>query len=190
MPRGPAAPRNDRYLLESERLVAEVQWHPVWLLRPALTFAGVLLVIGWVGSGIPAGNVLLDALGLGVVAALLWFGWTYAQWRTERLLITDRRLLLVTGLLARRVDVMPLRKVTDMTFVQPPFGRLLDAWGWGTFVFESAGQDQALHRVPYLPRPAELYRKLTDEIFGEHGIYGRKPAPSRDTVALRRDEED
>lgn len=165
---------SDRYLIEQERLVAEVHWHVAWLFRPAAIFVGTLLLVGWVGSGVPPGNVLLQLLGLTVVAVVLWFGWKYAEWRSERLLVTDRRLLLVTGLLTRRVAVMPLLKVTDMTFLQPPFGRLLDAYGWGTFVFESAGQDQALHRVPFLPHPDALYRQLTNEIFGDGGVYGRR----------------
>jgi hypothetical protein len=93
---------------------------------------------------------------------------------------------------------MPLRKVTDLTFETPLIGRLFARYGWGTFIFESAGQDQALHRVPFVPRPAELYHKLSDEIFGEFGISGRKPRPDLANVSpatdlagsLRRDDED
>ncbi len=89
---------------------------------------------------------------------------------------------------------MPLRKVTDMTYQRPLVGRLFAGHGWGTFVFESAGQDQAFHTVRFLPEPDRLYRQLTEEIFGEHGIYGRRgrptagarPAPAGD----RRDDEE
>ncbi len=172
-----------RYLGDRERVVEEVRWHPVWLLRSTLVLLGWLLLLGWVGSGLRRGAALESALGPALLAVVAWYLWRVLQWRTERLIITDRRLLMVTGLLSRKVAVMPLRKVTDMTFEQPLVGRLFDRAGWGTFVFESAGQDQAFHRVRFLPQPDRLYRKLTDEIFGERGIYGRKPTtggPSED----------
>ncbi len=172
-----------RYLGDRERVVEEVRWHPVWLLRSTLVLLGWLLLLGWVGSGLRRGAALESALGPALLAVVAWYLWRVLQWRTERLIITDRRLLMVTGLLSRKVAVMPLRKVTDMTFEQPLVGRLFDRAGWGTFVFESAGQDQAFHRVRFLPQPDRLYSKLTDEIFGERGIYGRKPTtggPSED----------
>ena len=174
---GDAASR--RYLLPSERLVAEVHWHPVWLLRPTLVLIGGLLLLGVMAGGVSEGNVFSDVLGLVALGLLGYYGWRVLEWRSERLLVTDRRLLLVTGLLARRVEVMPLVKVTDMTFEQPLPGRLFGAAGWGTFVFDSAGQEGALSRVPYLPHPHELFQELTDQIFGENGLYGRGAAPFR-----------
>jgi hypothetical protein len=48
--------------------------------------------------------------------------------------------------------MMPPVKVADMSFSQRSFqGRLL---GYGTFILESAGQDQALRVVDHLPYPA------------------------------------
>jgi uncharacterized membrane protein YdbT with pleckstrin-like domain len=182
-----------RYLLPEERLVATESWHVAWLVRPALVPLGALVALGWFLGQLPPGHVVNDGASLVAVAALARFAWQWLEWRNERLVVTDRRLLMVTGLLTRRVAVMPLRKVTDMTFVQPMVGRVLGRSGWGTFVFESAGQDQALHEVPYLRHPHELYQRLSGEIFGPDGIYGRKPpagSPARpsgsddDTVIL------
>ena len=186
---GGVSPGLRRYLGDQEVVVAEVRWHPVKLLRATLALLVWVALIGWVASGLRPGAVLESALAPALLGGVAWYGWRVLEWRTERLLVTDRRLLMITGLLSRRVAVMPLRKVTDMTFEQPLVGRLFDRAGWGTFVFESAGQDQAFHRVKFLPRPDELYRKLTDQIFGEHGIYGRKPAPRTSTFDRRDDEE-
>lgn len=168
---GPA-PGAARYLLRGERLVEDVHWHPIWLLPAALQLVGALLLIGWVAGRLEDGSSLGDPLGYLSLAVSARFAWKVWQWRTERLIITDRRLLLVTGILTRRLAVLPLRKVTDLTFLQPPVGRLFNELGWGTFIFESAGQDQGLSRVPYLPRPDDLYQRLSDEIFGEGGLYG------------------
>ena len=176
-----------RYLLPSEKLVAEVHWHPVWLLRPTLVLVGALLLIGVMAGGVSDGNVFTKVLGVAALAVFAYWGWKVLQWRNERLVVTDRRLLLVTGLLARRVEVMPLVKVTDMTFEQPLVGRMFDQVGWGTFVFDSAGQAGRLSRVPYLPHPDDLYQKLMDQIFGQGGTYGRARPGPRPAPEPRRD---
>ena len=45
--------------------------------------------------------------------------------------------------------MMPLAKVTDMSFQRTAVGQIL---GYGEFIVESAGQDQALRNVRFLPR--------------------------------------
>ena len=69
--------------------------------------------------------------------------------------------------------MMPLAKVTDMSYNRSPLGRLL---GYGTFVMESAGQDQALHRVEWVPDPDQTYRAICAEIFG---VDDEERAPDR-----------
>ena len=54
------------------------------------------------------------------------------------------------------MSMMPLAKVTDMSFQRSASGRLL---GYGEFG-ESAGQDQALTNVDYLPYPEQLYLEV------------------------------
>ena len=186
------------YLLPQERLVAEVRWHFVWLLRPILISLGALLGIFTVVRILPAWGD--DSLGYFVFLFLPvgYFIWKWLDWWCERLVVTDRRLLMISGVLSRKVAVMPLRKVTDLTFKRPLIGRMFARYGWGTFIFESAGQDQALRRIPFVPRPRLLFHLLSDEIFGEFGISGRKPRPDVATSRAtrespgsgRRDDED
>jgi len=64
---------------------------------------------------------------------------------------------LTTGLVIRKVNMMPLTKVTDMRFQRPTMGRIL---GYGEFILESAGQDQALNKVDHLPYPEQLYLEV------------------------------
>ena len=58
--------------------------------------------------------------------------------------------------------MMPLAKVTDMSFQRSAMGRIL---GYGKFILESAGQDQALTRVDHLPYPEQLYLEVCGLIF-------------------------
>ena len=64
--------------------------------------------------------------------------------------------------MTRNVNMMPLAKVTDMTFQRSAWGRIL---GYGKFILESAGQDQALTNVDYLPYPEQLYLEVCGLIF-------------------------
>ena len=57
---------------------------------------------------------------------------------------------------------MPLVKVTDMSFQRSATGRL---FGYGEFILESAGQDQALRNVPFVPYPEQLYLEVCGLIF-------------------------
>ena len=59
--------------------------------------------------------------------------------------------------------MMPLVKVTDMSYARPPAGRVL---GYGEIVIESAGQDQALRRITHLPHPDALYLEICELLFG------------------------
>ena len=75
---------------------------------------------------------------------------------------TDKRLLLRYGLISHKVAMMPLLKVTDMSYVRSIPGQFL---GYGKFVLESAGQDQALREVKWVPNPDQTYRDICAEIF-------------------------
>jgi hypothetical protein len=52
-----------------------------------------------------------------------------------------------------RMNMMLLTKVTDMSFQWSVLGRIL---GYGEFIVESAGQDQAVRNVDHLPYPEQL----------------------------------
>ncbi|HEV8172871.1 MAG TPA: PH domain-containing protein, partial [Actinoplanes sp.] len=49
-------------------------------------------------------------------------------------------------------------------------GRMLN---YGTFVIESAGQDQALREVKYLPNPNELYLHVVEEMYEPQAVEAR-----------------
>ena len=74
--------------------------------------------------------------------------------------------MLAEGIITLNMGMMPLSKVTDLTFRRSFGGRLL---GYGTLVVESAGQIQALNKIKFIPRPEEIYEALSELIFGEKG---------------------
>jgi uncharacterized membrane protein YdbT with pleckstrin-like domain len=155
----------NRYLLPHERQVISVHQHPAVLIWPIFLVVIGLAVAGWLSSSVAHGNntaLLVIWLLWGIL--LLWLAWRVVQWIHDYFVITSQRLLLVKGFPYRRANMMPLAKVTDMSFNRSPMGQIL---GYGEFVVESAGQDQALRNVNYLPYPEQLYLEVCGLIFKE-----------------------
>jgi uncharacterized membrane protein YdbT with pleckstrin-like domain len=161
------APREvDEYLLPTERRVIRVRKHWAYLLKD-LTLTSLVLLALVVGERMLADSVLIDNIAwyVGLVAVLRFTVLTILWW-IERIVITDKRVMLAEGIITHKVGMMPLGKVTDLTFERSLDGRM---FGYGTIVVESAGQIQALNRIEYLPRPEEIYEALSELVFGEKG---------------------
>ena len=155
----------NRYLLPHERQVISVHEHPAVLIGPiALVLLG-LAVAGLLSNYVAHGNVdaILIIWGLWVIL-LGWFGFKVWAWSVDYFVVTSQRLLLAQGFVVRKVGMLPLSKVTDMSFQRSWIGRIL---GYGEFVVESAGQDQALRNVKFIPYPEQLYLEVCGLIFKE-----------------------
>jgi uncharacterized membrane protein YdbT with pleckstrin-like domain len=160
-PSGPSPP-GEQYLLPGEVAVVIVPRHWIMVAGPFLWGIGALLAAGILTAYVEASQPATTYIWLITLGVLVWVGWRFFVWYVERFIVTDRRLMLVTGLLNRRVAVIPLRKVTDMTYQRTGVGRL---FGYGGLVIESAAQDQALREVDYLPNPDALYQRVSQLLF-------------------------
>lgn len=161
------APREiDEYLLPTERRVIRVRQHWAYMWKHVTETALFLLVVVLLERYLPD-NVLFDniAFYLALVAVVRFTVLTMLWW-IERIVITDKRVMLAQGIIVHSVGMMPLGKVTDLTFQRSLGGRML---GYGTLIVESAGQIQALNRIDYMPRPEEIYEALSELVFGEKG---------------------
>jgi uncharacterized membrane protein YdbT with pleckstrin-like domain len=156
-----------KHLLPHERQVITVRFHPAVLIRPVAEVLGGLAIAGLLSTTIAHGNgaVMLGIWILWLVLVVRLLIKVYA-WLEDYFVVTSQRLLLATGIFTRTINMMPLGKVTDMSFKRSSIGRLL---GYGEFVIESAGQDQALRRVDHLPYPEQLYLEVCGLIFKDKG---------------------
>ena len=163
---GDTAPSSvNRYLLPHEQQVIMVRRHPAVLLRPVAEVFGGLIVAGLISrfvTGEGGGGTALVVVWWLWLLLLIRFVWKVAEWSVDYFVVTSARMLLTTGLIVRKVAMMPLSKVTDMSFQRSLLGRML---GYGEFVMESAGQDQALRTVNYIPYPETLYLEVCQMIF-------------------------
>lgn len=156
-----------RYLLPSERTVVHRQRHPAQLLEPVGSVVLGFVLVVWIGLELPPDAPVVGDVLFGSWAVLLGRAvWKLLVWRGDWFVATDKRLLLTYGVVNRKVAMMPFSKVTDMSYRQSLAGRLLD---YGEFVLESAGQDQALRNIAWMPEPDDVYLRIVAEIFGTSG---------------------
>ncbi len=175
---GPATPPPDgrrprwskdaeKYLLEHEKPpVVATRRHWAVLVVPVTKALPVLAVGLWLMVLDPENRVTASVGLIALVGALGYLALRAGEWWMRHFIVTNRRVLLTTGIIVRTVALLPLRRITDLTYKETLLGQLL---GYGTFRFESAGQQQALSEITYLPRADRLYRKVSALLFGNDG---------------------
>ncbi|WP_346619948.1 PH domain-containing protein [Blastococcus montanus] len=157
-----AAKDVEKYLLDDEDAVVATRRHWAVLVVPTAKFLPVFLAGGWLLVLDPDNRVTSTVGLLVVVAALLTYGLRVGEWWMRHFIVSRRRVLLTSGLFVRTVTLLPLRRITDLTWKETFFGQLL---GYGTFRFESAGQQQGLSEITFLPHAGALYRQVSGLLF-------------------------
>jgi membrane protein YdbS with pleckstrin-like domain len=173
----------DRYLTTAEKIVFRTRLHWIRIAGPWVQFFLALLVLGILDNKLPRDTRFRDVLVLLLFLVLARALWRTFEWYREWFVGTDRRLMLTLGIITRKVAMIPLSKVTDMRYDRPPVGQIL---GYGSFILESAGQDQAFREVEYVPHPDLLYRRISEELFTPSATRGLdRPAPGPKTLPVQ-----
>ncbi|GIF70628.1 PH domain-containing protein [Asanoa siamensis] len=165
-------PLVSRYLFPTERYRGEWKRHWIHLSTPLIVIVLATFVLGYLSGFL----FRQEATGMTTVAILIWVGifgwvaWKVGDWYFDRFILTNKRVMVVSGIITRRVAMMPLLRVTDMKYEQSPLGRALN---YGTFVLESAGQEQALREIKHLPNPNELYLRVVEEMYEPQAVEAR-----------------
>lgn len=174
----------ERYVVAGEEeLVFVMRKHWVILAEPLATAAVsavvMMLLVGRFSQSFGEAAVVAVLAWLVVAGRAVYYA---LEWQASWFGSTQRRLMLTYGLITRKVAMMPLEKVTDMSYNRSPLGQML---GYGEFVLESAGQDQALRSVTFVPDPDRVYRRLVGTMFGakkaRSAPKAEKPPVSSDT---------
>jgi membrane protein YdbS with pleckstrin-like domain len=153
----------EKYLLPNEEAVIATRRHWAVLIEPTARFVPVFVVGLWLLTLDPDNRVTSVAgMVLGIVALVL-YGLRITEWWMRHFIVSRRRVLLTSGVIVRTVTLLPLRRITDLTWQETLVGQVL---GYGTFRFESAGQDQALRHLTYMPDAQGLYREVSRLLFG------------------------
>jgi membrane protein YdbS with pleckstrin-like domain len=163
-----------KYLLPAEAVHIVKRRHWAVLAVPVSVTVLGLLVAFTLDTGLPAVPLLRDIIWIAWAVLLTYLIWQLVEWWFDRFIVTDTRIMLVTGIITRKVAMMPLVKVTDMSYERSVLARML---GYGEFIMESAGQDQALRKVEFVPQPDWLYREICALLFAPEQQVTAPPRP-------------
>lgn len=151
-----------RVLAPGERPLWEMRRHPICMIvwhMSALLLTGTVAVIGVYASWLAAG--IIWSIGLVIYTCRV------ALWYRDRLSLTNHRIIEVSGIIKHQTDMMPAKKLTDARLQIPWHSNVL-AWlrlirlPYGTVIVESAGQDQALKRIAFVPYANLAYRMIAE----------------------------
>jgi uncharacterized membrane protein YdbT with pleckstrin-like domain len=184
-------PYPDKLLGEDEEVVRHLHPHWTTLFWPVVR---LLLIVGAASFGtaaIPVGRqqgifrMLVLAVALLLLARLVLV--PLLRWRTTHYVVTTHRLLFREGILARRGRDLGLARITDVSYRQTLWERLI---GSGTLTIESAGDSGAtvLRQIPdsdgvqqllnhMIEEDADRRAQESAEYVGEY--YGGGTAPQR-----------
>jgi hypothetical protein len=139
----------DRQLLPDEHVVDEVRKVWVAFVGPSLVVAVSVAVMLWAVATTP-----IDVLWVPLLVGLLGVGYgadRIARVWKDRLIITDSRVMRVSGVYNRTAAWMPLSRVLDITVDRPLWLRPLGA---GHLTLENAAQEQGLREFRFIPNPS------------------------------------
>lgn len=157
---------DDRLIAEEgEYILDEIRRHWVTRLWP-----GTWVLVGMIAFGVmpSLGHLWWVAMAIGVVLGVGGFWRMHVQYM-DRFVVTNLRVFRVNGVLDQRFASMPLSRVLDMSMERPFWGQV---FGYATFVFESAAQDQGLREIRFVGNPDQRLHDFTRLVMSA-GLTGR-----------------
>jgi len=145
-----------KLLADDETIVYELKPHWRALIAPVIVF---LLTLG-VGTYLLAkydNTALRWVVGLVMVASLVvWVVRPFVYWYSTQYVFTDHRIIVRTGIVARKGRDMPLSRVNDVSFSHSFIERFLNC---GTLQVESAGTQGQLI-ITSVPNVEQIQRDI------------------------------
>ena len=181
-----------KFLTENERVVREFHPHWVALVGPILitVLAIAASVALWSVAPMSGWDPLVNWILTGLVV-LVWIVFAVApvvRWRFTQYVVTNERIIVRAGVLARRGTEIPLDAINDVKFAQTFLERILHS---GDVVLESAGE-HGQSKYSNIPNPeafqSQVYRLREERTVALGSETSRDPATQLETLArLHRD---
>ena len=132
----------------------------------------ILVIVLFVAAGLFVGvvlngsltAVLITFLVLAIVLLVLVLQRLSERYTSH--VITNVRIMRVSGVLTRRVHSIPWMRVTDLTFDQTWLGRVL---GYATLQIESANEEGGLRNLEGVSNPTVFNKYLVDMVVAKQG---------------------
>lgn len=141
-------------MMDGETLICEARFHYVMFWLPALLVL-LALAFPFVPTGDGTLNTRLLFSGILLVLALLWY---IVINNGKRFLLTNKRIILKTGIIMRNSKELMLRKCESINVRQSIMGRIL---GYGD-VIVSTGEEKDVFK--YVRNPMSFSTKINEQI--------------------------
>lgn len=155
-PGGLAPIEVQRYLVPHERPLLTVRHHPAMLLPPIASAVGGAVVSGAMRPALGDQHLLLRLVQVLAVLLFVELLRVFIRWRHGYIVLTDRRLMMCSGLFGRRIDTTPLASLEGVAFRKSASGHLL---GYGTIVLQGGPV------LDFVPFSEHVYLELEDLFF-------------------------
>jgi uncharacterized membrane protein YdbT with pleckstrin-like domain len=129
---------------------------PAWRALLSFYVAGLLLAGVVIGIAIAADFVAIGS-GIGIAIVVLTLVIGYLRRLFTRYLITNQRLRISRGFIARKVQEARLERVQNVNYGQGFIDRV---FGVGTVDFDTAGTDDAEFRFAWVADPEQVVRAV------------------------------
>jgi hypothetical protein len=169
----------DRLLADGERIALRGRQH---VLAPiidgriawAILIASIVLIFlsSQLQPGI--GRDIFGWIGLALlVGSLVWLGYIFLRWYSQEYLVTNRRVVNVSGILNKRSADSSLEKINDAVLEQSILGRM---FGFGDLDILTAN-DQSIDRYRLLGQAQTFKKTMLDEKHRLESEVFQVPAP-------------
>ncbi len=150
-------PVSRRLLEDDEEVIVDLHPHWVFFVAPATVTVVALAVAIVVATGLPKAPVgVAWVLAAMVAVPAVWFGVRFTNWLATSLVLTDRRLVLRRGVLAREERPIWLADMSRVRARRTLVERLIGAGG---VLIDLVGEDEPVV-LDDVQRPKSLVRVL------------------------------
>jgi uncharacterized membrane protein YdbT with pleckstrin-like domain len=164
-----------------ECVVIHTRTHTKVLILPAVTLVALSLAAGF-GAAVlpesarPTGQLVVALVGL--LLAIWWVVLPFLRWWTTTYTVTNRRLIMRSGILTRIGKDLPLMRISDVSYQRSLPDRML---GCGTLYIQTAAEGGTI-TLDDVPNVERLHLEMTELLFGA-------TPDSRQARAVRADRE-
>ena len=145
-----------KLLSEDEEVVLELRPHWKVLVAPVLQLLVVLGAMGFLLGRFDEPWQRWTVVGVAAVLLVVLVGVPVLRWRTTTFVITNKRVVMRSGILTRTGRDVPLNRINDVSFHHNLLERALRC---GTLVVESAGERGQVV-LEDIPRVAAVQHRL------------------------------
>jgi uncharacterized membrane protein YdbT with pleckstrin-like domain len=155
----------EELLASNEHIVYRTRKH--WIAPLLATVTGTLLTVG--GLVAVFSQFLVDqgfwhdlltwGGAIALVVGLVLLGKAFIDWRSEEYVVTNHKVMKVSGILRKTAEGSALEKINDITISQSLLGRSL---GYGTLIVTTAADESNLNYTA-MREPMEFRKEILDQ---------------------------